>query len=77
MNKLTFCVGLTVLAISCGNPSKNTPEFVDSVAEALANDGKINLEQIQWTREPAAFEINGGTISVTTAPHTDLWQRTY
>ncbi len=77
MNKLTFCVGLAVLAISCGNPSKNAPEFVDSVAEALANNGKINLEQLQWTREPAAFEINGDTISVTTAPHTDLWQRTY
>ena len=32
MNKLTFCVGLTVLAISFGNPSQNAPEFVDSVA---------------------------------------------
>ena len=62
MNKSTLCVGLAVLAISCGNPSQNAPEFVDSVAEALANDGKISLERLQWTREPAAFEINGDTI---------------
>lgn len=68
---------MIVLAISCGNPSQNSPEFVDSVADALACGGLINLDQLQWTREPAAFEIKDGTVSITTAPHTDLWQRTY
>ena len=29
------------------------------------------------TREPGGFEVKGDTILITTAPHTDLWQRTY
>ena len=37
----------------------------------------MDLNQFTWTREPAAYEITEGGISVTTAPHTDLWQRTY
>ena len=37
----------------------------------------MDLNQFTWTREPAAYEITDGGISVTTAPHTDLWQRTY
>ena len=72
-----LCMGLCILAVSCGNPSQDTTEFTDSVAEALANGGQINLDQLQWTREPSACEIKDGVISVTTAPHTDLWQRTY
>ena len=37
----------------------------------------MNLSKLQWTREPAAYEIGDREIRVTTAPHTDLWQRTY
>ena len=37
----------------------------------------MNLHELQWTREPAAFTIGGDSVSITTAPHTDLWQRTY
>ena len=37
----------------------------------------MDLQQLQWTREPAAYEIGDGFIRITTAPHTDLWQRTY
>ena len=37
----------------------------------------MDLHELQWTREPAACEIRDGEIRVTTAPHTDLWQRTY
>ena len=37
----------------------------------------MDLNQFTWTREPAAYEITDCGISVTTAPHTDLWQRTY
>ena len=75
----SLCIGLSVLAVSCGNPTGKTSdtELVDGVAEALAADGQIGLDQFRWTREPAAFEISGDTISITTAPHTDLWQRTY
>jgi len=75
----TFCMGLCICAISCGTPSQKTADtpFTDGVADALANGGQMDLDQLQWTREPAASEIKDGTISITTAPHTDLWQRTY
>ena len=74
-----LCMGLCICAVSCGSPAQKATdtEFIDSVADALADGGKIQLDQLQWTREPAACEIKGDTIAITTAPHTDLWQRTY
>lgn len=81
MNNFTklLSLGFCLCAVACGNPAQKTSdaEFVDSVIEALANGGQINLGQLQWTREPAGCEIKDGVISITTAPHTDLWQRTY
>jgi len=53
-----------------------TNDFND-VQKALANDGRIDLSALEWTREPAGYEADGDTIRITTAPHTDLWQRTY
>ena len=40
---------------------------------------KINLigREWVWTRSPSACVCDGKKITVTTAPHTDLWQRTY
>lgn len=32
---------------------------------------------LTWTREPANYDIGDETITITTEPHTDLWQRTY
>ena len=38
----------------------------------------MNLtEQMKWTREPRAYSIGPDRVTITTAPHTDLWQRTY
>lgn len=37
----------------------------------------MNLNNFQWTREPAGCKISQNTITITTKPHTDLWQRTY
>lgn len=37
----------------------------------------MDLNQFQWTREPKSFEIHEQSITITTLPHTDLWQRTY
>lgn len=31
----------------------------------------------RWTRQPMDFEIRDDSIEIITAPHTDLWQRTY
>ena len=37
----------------------------------------MNIVDMRWTREPAGFRIEPGRIEIQTAPHTDLWQRTY
>ncbi len=37
----------------------------------------MTFENLTWTREPADFLIRPDRIEFTTAPHTDLWQRTY
>ena len=37
----------------------------------------MDLNNFKWTREPESFLIEDGKISVTTKPHSDLWQRTY
>lgn len=57
-----FCIGLCICVVSCGNPSQKPSQdaFTDSVADALANGGQIDLDQFQWTREPAASEIKDG-----------------
>lgn len=37
----------------------------------------MNLKQFTWIREPQSYRIEEDRIEITTAPHTDLWQRTY
>ena len=71
----TMAAGLT----DCNNKSEEpqTEDFVDVVKVALADSGRVDLNLLQWTREPAGFEMRSDTVMVTTAPHTDLWQRTY
>lgn len=38
---------------------------------------KVNINQMEWTREPETYFITEETIEIVTKPHTDLWQRTY
>ena len=35
------------------------------------------LTEFIWTRTPQSFNLNDGKLYVETAPHTDVWQRTY
>ena len=37
----------------------------------------MEFDDLKWTREPADLSVEPGRIEITTAPHTDLWQRTY
>ena len=37
---------------------------------------KLDIRDLQWTREPAAFTVSGDRTGIVTKPHTDLWQRT-
>ena len=38
---------------------------------------KLNTDEFKWTRMPKACCISADKIEIVTAPHTDLWQRTY
>ena len=77
--QLFSVIGICLLALSCGNQTQQSSPagFNDGVTAALAQDGQIDLNTLQWTREPGAYAVNGDTLTITTAPHTDLWQRTY
>ena len=35
------------------------------------------MEQLSWTRAPKQYEITADSVTITTEPNTDLWQRTY
>ncbi len=37
----------------------------------------MDFTNFHWLREPKAFAIHDKEITITTLPHTDLWQRTY
>lgn len=37
----------------------------------------MNELNFSWTREPEKWSYDGRTITITTEPQTDLWQRTY
>ena len=38
---------------------------------------KLNTSALRWTRAPQKYTIEDNRNSITTEPHTDLWQRTY
>ena len=62
-----LCIGL--LFTTCARQTKNETdmEFTDNVKEALADSGRVDLNNLQWTREPGGFEVKGDTILITTA----------
>lgn len=37
----------------------------------------MKLDVFKWTRTPKSFSLKDGRVLIETAPHTDLWQRTY
>ena len=40
-------------------------------------NGSLSLLDFQWSKFVPSFSMGEGSISITTQPHTDLWQRTY
>jgi len=79
-NIVLMAIVVAAMLTGCKNGKggeSQAADFVDDVKVALADSGRINLSKLQWTREPADCKITGDTIAITTAPHTDLWQRTY
>ena len=37
----------------------------------------FDTSKLVWTRPPRDYQVTETEITVTTEPHTDLWQRTY
>jgi uncharacterized protein len=37
----------------------------------------MDFSQFHWLNRPADFKINGDSLTITTGPVTDFWQRTY
>ncbi len=37
----------------------------------------LDMQKFEWTREPKSYAFQDDRIEIITAPHTDLWQRTY
>ena len=37
----------------------------------------FDIEKMEWLRQPKDCVLSNEKILITTAPHTDLWQRTY
>ena len=38
---------------------------------------KLDPAKLVWTRPPKSFALTPDTVTITTEPGTDLWQRTY
>ena len=38
---------------------------------------KLDVNKLEWIREPEKYTISEDKIEIITMPHTDLWQRTY
>ena len=38
---------------------------------------KLNINDFKWIRKPKNVKISPTEVTITTEPHTDLWQRTY
>ena len=72
-------IGLCLMTFSCAQPAGKAadPAFTDAVSLALSGDGTLDPALFHWTREPAAYFFGQDSLTITTAPHTDLWQRTY
>ena len=69
MKNRLIILGASMLIASCGTTSEDS--INDSVTSALKNEGKVDIEAFQWTREPETFSISQDTITITTRPHTD------
>lgn len=74
MNKTIIFSAILMLLISCGqNKEQKEMQDNDSTVEIC----KFDIGKLKWTRQPKDFSISADTITITTAPGTDLWQRTY
>ncbi len=56
MKRLFFAslaLGFALAACENQTPKSTETDAPDAVATAIAGDGRVNLGQLQWTRQPA------------------------
>ena len=58
--------GLSLMLAACGqqNQTKSDTDFPDQVKAALSNGGKIDINGLQWTREPGGYKVKGKACKV-------------
>lgn len=74
MKQATLALCLLPLLLGCTGKQDNQQPQASTEATLTTS---LDINNFRWTREPQACTIKGDTIEVTTAPGTDLWQRTY
>ena len=47
-----LCIGFALMGCNEQDKRETEQEFVDNVRVALADSGHIDLDKLQWTREP-------------------------
>lgn len=65
MRKIIFTllsIGFVLTACRQQNQKEADMDFTDGVKVALSDSGRIDLNSLQWTREPAAFEVKNGSV---------------
>ena len=86
MKKLFLAACLCALLAGCANNngansngSENGEAASAETTTAASADTirKFDIAKLEWTRQPKDCVISNDTIKITTAPGTDLWQRTY
>lgn len=81
MKKIIYICACAFAIASCSGATNSNAESSAIASEPKANPTdtvmQFDINKLQWTRQPLDFAISGDTVRITTAPKTDLWQRTY
>ena len=77
MKKLLFTACLCAVLAGCGNNKTQNESASATTTETNDTVMEFDVAKLEWTREPKDCVITNDTIKITTAPGTDLWQRTY
>lgn len=59
-------------------PNNRSENFsLKCVLKSPHSEADLGEAQFAWLNPPALFSLNNGALSLTTAPETDFWQRTF
>ena len=74
---MIFTACLCAILAGCGNNKTQSESLSATTTESNDTVMEFDVAKLEWTREPKDCVISNDTIKITTAPGTDLWQRTY